>query len=160
MEPLAALSLAGTVTGLAVTARRIGSEIRRVSHTSESLTDLESLVRGFSNSCDAVAGVLSGLPRTTQQDISNRDPTFWRNLQRSLTALQTRAQRLRALVRSIQGHRHRFTGGAATATRLWWNEQNVTDTKDVARDMQSQVAIMLTLLNTCVKRTHLLSPIG
>lgn len=145
MEPL---SVAASITGLITAVRAVGNEIRRLSGANDSLADLDSLVRGFTDSCDSVHSILRRLPHGIYRDISNRDPRFWRKLQKSVTNLDTRNGRLAEHVRSIQDTRASFGGRTRAAFRVRWSEQRITDMKEITRDMQAQASMMLTLLNT------------
>lgn len=141
------VSAVTAIIGLARTARGITGDIRKLLGANESLTDLHTLVTGFTNSCDAIAGVLYALPRATEQDISNRDRQFWMNFESSVTALRRSICRLGDLMRSIQDTRRSAGGRPAAAVRMRWGEREILEMRDMARDMQSHVSVMLSLLN-------------
>ena len=141
------VSAVAAIIGLSRTARDITSEIRRLLGANESLTDLHTLVTGFTTTCDAKAGDLQALPRATELDISDRDHHFWRNFERSVTALRRSIRRLGDLVRSAQDTRRAAGGRPAAALHMRWNEREISETRDMARDMQLQVSFMLSILN-------------
>ena len=137
------VSSAAAIIGVAAAARGIFAEISKLSHANEALADLDALLRDFSDSCDAVWGVLRGLPRATEDEIARWDPRPWRGFTRSLTELRNRIGRLQELAHSLRG-----AGRTVAAVRLRWNEQTIADARAMIQGMQPSVSMMLLLLNT------------
>lgn len=146
------VSCAASVAGLAAFARLITREIRKLNHAHEAVEDLTSIIRGFSDNCDAIASLLLALPDRLYDDITSRDPRFWSNLIRTTDNLESRLIRLRNISTALVSHGWPFAERARVSASARWKEQNIQDSKDVARDLQAQVLIMLQVLQLYVPR--------
>lgn len=141
------VSTAAVIAGLVPTTQRIVNTARDLWNATSSLGDLGTLITGFSNSCTSVSDLLQGIPAAVQHDISTRDARFWTNLNSNVVALGVSVGNLEQLVTSLQRSRDGFGGQVRTAARMQWDEGKIGDATNIARDLQSQVSIMLNLLN-------------